>query len=624
MDLHDNNNVTAQSLQCIDDASFGIESDDGVVGLVPYGFNSDSDNSFDMPVRNKKRKKRAQVENNTWLVAKNKNRRECGKSYWGRKKESDVWNYKKIKVARAIKARCKCAQTCDTATMKCALVTDGQRQQIFKTFWKMDWKQKKVYVNTLVQTTKPSNPRNRTNPNASRRVQTLKYHLKVDGKNLRVCRIFFLNTLCIGRCSVLSWVNKPVTAHNNVMRNFENNISEEKKDMNLFFDSLPVMESHYCRAVTQKKYLLPEWRSKQMLYDFYSKDWCATHNVRPLSLRTFHSVFESRNLGLFAPKKDQCEICARYSAGTTPLEEYSCHQEKKEEARMEKNKDRSDESNVFTVDLQAVLMAPKSQVSSLYYRTKLQVHNLVFFNIINKKGYCFLWNEAEGGVNAEDFASIWVYFIETKILPSLDNSDNPIKIIFYSDGCGYQNRNCVMSNALLNTAIKHNIVIEQKILEPGHTQMEADSVHSTIERAMKNKNIDVPAEYIGICKAARKKPMPYDVTYLTHDFFKKFNNIEFCKSIRPGRIKGDAKVTDIRALKYTPNREIFFKLRFTTLWKILPQRIDQKIVALKWCNLEQLYQNRIPIKRKKYEDLQYLKLTLPKDHHQFYDDLLFE
>lgn len=221
---------------------------------------------------------------------------------------------------------------------------------------------------------------------------------------------------------------------------------------------------------------------------------------------------------------------------------------------MEKNKDRSEESNVFTVDLQAVLMAPKSQVSSLYYRTKLQVHNLVFYNLINKKGYCFLWNEAEGGVNAEEFASIWVYFIENKILPSLSDNNNPIKIIFYSDGCTYQNRNCLMSNALLNTAIKHKIVIEQKILETGHTQMEADSVHSTIERAMRNKNVDVPSEYIGICKAARQKPEPYDVTYLYHDFFKKFDKIQFCKSIRPGRGKGDA----IRAIQYTPNREIFF------------------------------------------------------------------
>lgn len=53
MDSHDNNNVGAQSL----DGSFGIESDDGVVGLVPYGFNSDSDNSFELPVRTKNRKR---------------------------------------------------------------------------------------------------------------------------------------------------------------------------------------------------------------------------------------------------------------------------------------------------------------------------------------------------------------------------------------------------------------------------------------------------------------------------------------------------------------------------------------------------------------------------------------
>lgn len=77
---------------------------------------------------------------------------------------------------------------------------------------------------------------------------------------------------------------------------------------------------------------------------------------------------------------------------------------------------------------------------------------------------------------------------------------------FYSDGCTYQNRNCVMSNALLCTAMNHNLIIEQKFLEVGHTQMEADCMHSTIERALKNKDINVPAEYISICKLARKKP----------------------------------------------------------------------------------------------------------------------
>lgn len=212
------------------------------------------------------------------------------------------------------------------------------------------------------------------------------------------------------------------------------------------------------------------------------------------------------------------------------------HQAKKEEARKEKVQDKEDEKIVFTIDLQAVLMAPKSQISSLYYRTKLQIHNLTFYNLIDRKGYCYLWNEVEGGINAEEFASVWVNLIEEKVMPNIQTED-PIKIIFYSHGCTFQNRNCVMSNALLNTAIKHKITIEQKFLETGHTQMEADCMHSTIERALKNKNINVPAEYIEVCRTARKNPSPYDVSYLNYDFFKKLTDVQFYKSIRPGHSK---------------------------------------------------------------------------------------
>lgn len=165
-----------------------------------------------------------------------------------------------MKEPRAIKERCKCAQKSGIAAMKCAWVTDAQRQEIFKNFWQMDWMQKKIYVTTLVHTSKPFQPRNRTNPNESRRVQTLKYHLKVDNKYLRMCITFFLNTLGIGRRSVLNWVKKSSVAHHNSTNRDKQSYSEEKKGMHLFFDTLPVMESHYCRAVTQKKYILPEWR----------------------------------------------------------------------------------------------------------------------------------------------------------------------------------------------------------------------------------------------------------------------------------------------------------------------------------------------------------------------------
>lgn len=138
--------------------------------------------------------------------------------------------------------------------------------------------------------------------------------------------------------------------------------------------------------------------------------------MQSLSVAVFYKTFDFKNLALFLPKKDQCELCARYSVGNLPYEEYALHQKKKTEARNEKRKDKNEETYVFTVDLQAVLMAPKSHVSSLYYRTKLQVHNLVFYNLRNQRGFCFLWDEVEGGLHAEEFASIWVYFVEKKFL----------------------------------------------------------------------------------------------------------------------------------------------------------------------------------------------------------------
>ena len=61
--------------------------------------------------------------------------------------------------------------------------------------------------------------------------------------------------------------------------------------------------------------------------------------------------------------------------------------------------------------------------------------------------------------------------------------ENPEYDVFtlFSDGCGYQNRNVVLSNALLEFAKHRNITVIQKILECGHTQMVVD-----IERSNQN------------------------------------------------------------------------------------------------------------------------------------------
>lgn len=82
----------------------------------------------------------------------------------------------------------------------------------------------------------------------------------------------------------------------------------------------------------------------------------------------------------------------------------------KKEARMEKEPFlfpcKMSENEIFTMDLQSVLLCPKSNVSSLYYKTKLIVHNFTVYDLKRKNGFCFLWNETEGGLSSNEFSSI--------------------------------------------------------------------------------------------------------------------------------------------------------------------------------------------------------------------------
>lgn len=68
-----------------------------------------------------------------------------------------------------------------------------------------------------------------------------------------------------------------------------------------------------------------------------------------------------------------------------------------------------------------------------------------------------------------------------------------------------------MANALLDFTIQNGVEVIQKYLVKGHSQMEGDSVHASIERKLKKRDIYLPSNFI----KATKKPCPYDA-----DFFK--------------------------------------------------------------------------------------------------------
>lgn len=390
---------------------------------------------------------------------------------------------------------------------------------------------------------------------------------------------------------------------------------ELRQSVTTYLESLPKLESHYCRSSSSKLYLEPVFVSMHALYEEY-RNKCGTDKAA--SRKIFNEVFSEMNLSLFSPKKDQCDLCCGFEVGNVPLETYNQHQERKNAAR-EKGRDKTSaiensSIKVITMDVQSVLLAPKLQASALYYKTKLACHNFTVYDLASKEVSCYFWYEGEGDLSANSFASCITHYIE-----AVAAKENEIThFILYSDGCGYQNRNAILSNAMCHLASRLNIKITQKFLEKGHTQMEVDSVHSSIERKIKKKNIYVPQNYVELISECRRN-QSYRIHYVDHTFFKNFSDLKFYNSIRPGNKVGDQVVSDLRVIAYTPDGNIQVKLGYKDALVDLPRRARnaEQSNAL----VPRLHDGPLKIKKSKYEHLQALKAVIPADYHAFYDNL---
>ncbi|CAB3231916.1 unnamed protein product [Arctia plantaginis] len=167
----------------------------------------------------------------------------------------------------------------------------------------------------------------------SRRQNSVELYLTdSEGIRYRVCKTMFLNSLCVGEWVIKKWIIQD-DLPKDVPKN--NTKDEAKMQLRKFFDSIPKLESHYCRKNSLNLYLEPMWTSKTQLYGTYRKEFCVREKIEPLSVTTFYNMFEALNLSLYRPKKDLCDICESYVSEI----DYKIHRDKKEEARNELAKD---------------------------------------------------------------------------------------------------------------------------------------------------------------------------------------------------------------------------------------------------------------------------------------------
>lgn len=98
-----------------------------------------------------------------------------------------------------------------------------------------------------------------------------------------------------------------------------------------------------------------------------------------------------------------CDTCEPCKAGNITEIDYKTRCDNKEEARKELAKETTGQQEVLTMDLQSVLLSSRLNVSALYYKTKLIVHNFTFYDCKRNNGYCYIWNECEGELTSNKF-----------------------------------------------------------------------------------------------------------------------------------------------------------------------------------------------------------------------------
>lgn len=541
-----------------------------------------------------------------------------GKRYFG---FSTISQQKDERKAREVGPMCTSSSCMKSKLRQCKKFNNDIRKQIFKSFWNMSWEAKRVFVRCMVT---PVTKKRSTVEN-SRKHFSYQFKLPFQQISLQVCRKMFLATLSIKPDMIRGWIKTPNIGNQQSLNRVAN--AGRITYLREYFENLNPVESHYCRRDTGKKYIEATFKTKSDVYKDYQAK-CLDKQVVPVSIFTFSTVFAELNLALYMPRKDQCDTCVGFKAHQVSKDVYDAHVSKQQRAKLEKSRDKlaavEGRRHVLTMDVQAVKLCPDINASAIYFKQRLQVHNFTIFNLATHQCSNYWWNETDGDLSASSFVSCIIHYLKAHCL----NDTLPITI--FSDGCGYQNRNQYLSNALSNFAIQTKKIIEQKYLEKGHTQMECDSAHAKIEKKLKNRSIYLPYDYVSVTKEARTNvkidnvliKKPFDVEYLKYDFFLNYSDKQLLRfaSIRPGKKKYDPTVSDLRSLIYLPNGHVMYKVNFDEEYVDLPIRIKPYE-----CMVEprQLHADQLPIKQSKWQHLQDLKTVIPQEYHSFYDNIRF-
>ena len=444
------------------------------------------------------RKSRKRMRNyDDWTRNVRKRRRQSGQEYVTLKG-------KRIR-AREVKTKKDCVGKC---RYKCAtVISNVDRQNIFKAFWKLSDNEKTAYY--MRTTEHAAKKRTRTKAKESRKKYSYKYFFYMGAQKIRVCKEFYLHTLDISQRRI-EYANKnKVHEQENFTDNRGAHIKNKTSDpateyIKKHIDSFPRIPSHYCRQTSNKEYLEGKLSLNKM-YEMYVSN-CERDGVTAEKLCIYRKVFnENFNIDFQKPKKDKCDMCEEHKIKSkhntlSPEDDkkYKLHMADKTQTKSERDTDRNNVAKVVVCfDLQNVITCPRVDISNFFYKRKLSVFNLTAHCSRKKRSYNAIWSEYCAGRGGNEIASAPCTILQriTEDFPDIRN------LTLWSDSCVPQNRNSIMTFALKHFMQTHpNIeMITQKFCTPGHSSIqEVDNVHRHIEGALKVAEVYSPVSLMRV------------------------------------------------------------------------------------------------------------------------------
>ncbi|KAE8739086.1 hypothetical protein FOCC_FOCC015421 [Frankliniella occidentalis] len=477
----------------------------------------------------------------------------------------------------------------------------------------------------------------RLNKTSSRnRAYSYTYHVCVKGSNIEVCKGCFMKVYQVKtkfiELAVANKLSNPAGAQRKDQRGLASKSAADDKinELKDHINSFPRYKSHYGRSQNENEFL-PSTLSLKIMFDEYCNKVEA-----PLSRWVYEREFHKLGLKIKPLKIDTCHTCdtlemaVKYSEPSEKdeklLEQEKHHRAAEtaiEKKREDKKKAQTEESvETVAFDLQQCLPTPNLASSIIFYLRQLWVYNLTIHLMSNGKSVHNMWHEAEGGRGANQVGSALYSFI-------MNLPDSTEHLILWSDTCGGQNKNSIINSALITAlSCKKTLkIIDQKFLISGHTHLECDSDHATIEAKKKTApEIHVPRDWYNLVRGASKK---FEVKHLSQNLqydFKLLTKGKASPLVKRKKTVSKEKfawknIVWVQHRRDLPKGVIAFKKSFDDddEFSLLDMRRKPKKEAI--LTLENAYDGPICISPKKKTDLLSMLHLIDPDCHFFYHAL---